>query len=177
MAVRWESASARARVSSSALRCSATVTTGMVAAIPWLPEPKLDIATTGAPPIRASDAATVLMMTLLSRSLLSRPFFTASEKVPLMFKPYFLLLPSSARAELSRAASRINAMSANSTSLIKSKASESEKVANVSCCVTVLCLSASTCASPLIYSSTILVCVPLTTTRQLFSPPVSVRSR
>ena len=55
----------------------------------WLPEPKFDIATTGAPPIRASEAATVLIMTSLIKSLLNKPFLTASENVPLIFSPYF----------------------------------------------------------------------------------------
>ena len=48
-------------------------TTGMVAVIPWLPEPELVMAGSGAPPMRASEAPAVFMIIMSCRALLRNP--------------------------------------------------------------------------------------------------------
>ena len=59
MLVRWLRINARMVCSSVALMSFAKLTTGMVAVMPWLPLPLLLITATGAPPMRASQAAEV----------------------------------------------------------------------------------------------------------------------
>ena len=117
---------------------------------PPLPEPKFDIATTGAP-LHAciGKPATVLIMTSLIKSLLNETILTASENVPLIFNPYFFDFPSAARCAIEQAASRINVIFSTGVEIIKSYASRKLAVG----CAWRYFLACNGCCSPLIYNA------------------------
>ncbi len=118
MAPGCESINARARRSSSAFTCSAITITGIVAVIPWLPDPELLIAGNAAPPIRASEAAEVRTIISVEISLASNPFSHCFFNVLPICRPHEFLRPSRESSPFSLAASRMKRIASKGTLFI-----------------------------------------------------------
>ena len=81
MAVRWLKVSARISSSSVFSFSTAYTATGLVAQMPWLPEPELLITGIIAPPIRASQADAVFDMMCENMELPKMPWLNGRSMV------------------------------------------------------------------------------------------------